>query len=48
MKQPQSIRHNSYELRYEKPVIELILLSREDIVTASGSYDENQGAWDSQ
>ena len=33
---------------YEKPSVEIIELSRQDIVSTSGPLDDNQGAWDPQ
>lgn len=41
---------NSIALRtvYETPSVDIINLSSEDIITASGPNDYNQGAWDPQ
>ncbi len=48
MKQNQATRHNASKQMYDEPKIDLFTLPREDIVTTSGSRDENQGEWDSQ
>ena len=33
---------------YEIPTIDIIKISREDVITTSGKGDENQGKWDPQ
>ena len=36
------------KINFENPAIEIINFSCEDIITASGIVDENQGEWDPQ
>ena len=33
---------------YEKPIAEVVIFSKSDIVTTSGPTDGNQGDWDPQ
>ena len=48
MKQTEHHQYTVSKTMYEEPKIEIITLSRADILTTSGNIDDNQGEWDPQ
>ena len=48
MNRYQSISKVPPKINYQKPVVELVQFTGQDILTVSKGKDEDQGEWDSQ
>lgn len=49
MKKKQPLNVNYCEREYEEPTVEIVMLSKDDVVSTSGpGGDGNQGEWDPQ